>query len=178
MSGHSKWSTIKRKKGVADAQKGKVFSKLARDITIASRQGGDDLSTNPTLRTIVDKARLENMPKENIERAIKKGAGKLEGVQIVEAVYEGYGPGGVAFLIKCLTDNKNRTVSEIRSVFTRSNGSLAEAGAVLYIFGSDPENPSFRIPITQENKDQFESIIDQLEELDDVSHIYHNAEIS
>ncbi|OGC51449.1 hypothetical protein A2982_02685 [candidate division WWE3 bacterium RIFCSPLOWO2_01_FULL_39_13] len=177
MSGHSKWSTIKRKKGALDAQRGKVFSKLAREIIIATREGGDDISANPTLRTFVDKAREQNMPKENIERAIKRGAGKLEGVQIVESQYEGYGPGGVAFLINCLTDNKNRTVSEIRNIFTKNGGSLAEAGAVSYIFAKSPDRPVFRVPLEDKTKYHFESLLDQLEELDDIVVIYHNAQI-
>jgi YebC/PmpR family DNA-binding regulatory protein len=134
MSGHSKWSTIKRKKGAADARRGKIFSKIIKEITVAARLGGADPSGNSRLRTAVAAARAENMPKENIERAIKKGTGELEGATYEEVKYEGYGPGGSAVLVETMTDNKNRTVSEIRRVFTKSSGSLAEAGSVSWMF--------------------------------------------
>jgi YebC/PmpR family DNA-binding regulatory protein len=134
MSGHSKWSTIKRKKGAEDAKRGKIFTRLARDIMLAARHGGSDPDSNPTLRTAVDKARGANMPKDNIERAIKKGTGELEGGDVEEIVYEAYGPHGIPILIKCLTDNRNRTLADIRRVFNRQGGSLAEAGAVSWMF--------------------------------------------
>ncbi len=134
MSGHSKWSTIKRKKGAEDAKRGKIFTRLARDIMLAARHGGGDPDSNPTLRTAVDKARGANMPKDNIERAIKKGTGELEGGDVEEIVYEAYGPHGIPILIKCLTDNRNRTLADIRRVFNRQGGSLAEAGAVSWMF--------------------------------------------
>jgi len=134
MSGHSKWSTIKRKKTAEDAKRGKIFTRIAREITIAAREGGGDPGTNPSLRLAVDKARAANMPKDNIERAIKRGTGELEGGQLEEVCYEGYAPHGVALLVKCLTDNRNRTLSEVRRVFNRSGGSLAEAGAVAWMF--------------------------------------------
>jgi len=134
MSGHSKWSTIKRKKGAEDAKRGKVFTRVAREITVAAREGGGDPGTNSALRLAVDKARAANMPKDNIERAIKRGTGELEGGQLEEVIYEGYGPHGVAILVKCLTDNRNRTLSEVRRVFNRSGGNLAEAGAVAWMF--------------------------------------------
>jgi len=134
MSGHSKWSTIKRKKTAEDAKRGKIFTRIAREITIAAREGGGDPATNPSLRLAVDKARAANMPKDNIERAIKRGTGELEGGQLEEVCYEGYAPHGVALLVKCLTDNRNRTLSEVRRVFNRSGGSLAEAGAVAWMF--------------------------------------------
>jgi len=133
MSGHSKWSTIKRKKGAEDARRGKIFTRLARDITIAARSGGDP-DSNPTLRTAVDKARAANMPKDNIERAIKKGTGELEGGELEEIMYEAYGPHGVPILVKCLTDNRNRAIAELRRVFNKLGGSLAEAGAVNWMF--------------------------------------------
>jgi YebC/PmpR family DNA-binding regulatory protein len=133
MSGHSKWSTIKRKKGTEDARRGKIFTRLARDITIAARSGGDP-AANPTLRTAIDKARMANMPKDNIERALKKGTGELEGGELEEIVYEAYGPHGIPILIKCLTDNRNRTLAEVRRVFNRQGGNMAEAGAVNWMF--------------------------------------------
>jgi YebC/PmpR family DNA-binding regulatory protein len=133
MSGHSKWSTIKRKKGAEDARRGKIFTRLARDITIAARSGGDP-AANPTLRTAIDKAREANMPKDNIERALKKGTGELEGGELEEIVYEAYGPHGIPILIKCLTDNRNRTLAEVRRVFNRQGGNMAEAGAVNWMF--------------------------------------------
>lgn len=133
MSGHSKWSTIKRKKGAEDARRGKIFTRLARDITIAARSGGDP-TTNPTLRTAIEKARVANMPKDNIERALKKGAGELAGGELEEIVYEAYGPHGIPILIKCLTDNRNRALAEVRRVFNRQGGNMAEAGAVSWMF--------------------------------------------
>jgi YebC/PmpR family DNA-binding regulatory protein len=134
MSGHSKWSTIKRKKGAEDARRGKIFTRVAREITLAAREGGGDPGTNPALRLAIDKARAANMPKDNIERAIKRGTGELEGGQLEEVYYEGYAPHGVALLVKCLTDNRNRTLSEVRRVFNRSGGNLSEAGAVAWMF--------------------------------------------
>ena len=133
MSGHSKWATTKRKKWAADAKRSSLFTKLANAITIAAR-GGDDLGLNFQLRIAVDKAKAASMPKENIDRAIKRGSGELGGAVIEEIIYEGYGPGGAAILIKCLTDNRLRTVSGIRAVFNRTGGSLAEAGSVAYLF--------------------------------------------
>jgi YebC/PmpR family DNA-binding regulatory protein len=136
MSGHSKWSTIKRKKGAADAKRGQVFTRFMREITLAAKMGGGDVEMNPRLRTAVAAAKAQNMPKENIERAIKKGTGELEGVSYEEILYEGYGPGGVAFLIQCLTDNKNRAASDVRHILTKRGGSLAKSGAVAYLFES------------------------------------------
>jgi YebC/PmpR family DNA-binding regulatory protein len=134
MSGHSKWSTIKHKKGAADAKRGKIFTKLIKEITVAARMGGGDPEGNPRLRTAVAAARAENMPKENIERGIKKGTGELEGVSYEEANYEGYGPGGSAVLVDCLTDNKNRSVADIKHIFERHGGNLGEPGCVAWIF--------------------------------------------
>lgn len=134
MAGHSKWAQIKRKKAVADAKKGKLFTKLIREITIAARQGGGNPDGNPRLRLAIDQARAANMPMENIERAIKKATGELEGSQYEEIIYEGYGPGGVAILIEAVTDNKNRTVSELRHIFSRHGGRLAESGSVNWMF--------------------------------------------
>ncbi len=134
MSGHSKWSSIKHKKGAADAKRGKIFTKLIKEITVAARMGGGDPDGNPRLRSAVAAAKAENMPKENIERGIKKGTGELEGVSYEEANYEGYGPGGVAVLIDCLTDNKNRTVADIKHLFERHGGNLGEPGCVAWMF--------------------------------------------
>jgi YebC/PmpR family DNA-binding regulatory protein len=134
MSGHSKWSTIKRKKGAADAKRGKVFTKIIKEIMVAARMGGGDMSSNPRLRAAVNAAKAENMPKENIDRAIKKGAGELEGVHYEELTYEGYGPGGVAVMLEVLTDNKNRTVADVRHAFSKHNGSLGETGCVSWMF--------------------------------------------
>ncbi|MBW1730507.1 MAG: YebC/PmpR family DNA-binding transcriptional regulator [Deltaproteobacteria bacterium] len=134
MSGHSKWSSIKHKKGIADARRGKIFTKLIREITVAARLGGGDPGGNPRLRAAIAAAKAENMPKENIERAIKKGTGELEGAAYEEASYEGYGPGGVAVLIDCLTDNRNRTVADIKHLFERHGGSLGEPGCVAWLF--------------------------------------------
>ena len=134
MSGHSKWATIKRKKGALDSARGKLFSRLIREITIAAKMGGSDISANPRLRLAVDKARGSNMPKDNIETAIKRGSGELEGVVYEDKVYEGYGPGGVAIFVEAQTDNVNRTVAEVRHVFSKYNGSLGTSGSVAFQF--------------------------------------------
>jgi len=134
MSGHNKWSTIKHKKGAADAKRGKVFTKIIKEISVAAKLGGADPAANPRLRTAIDKAKSENMPKDNIERAIKKGAGGMEGVTYEEIIYEGYGPGGAAVLVEVMTDNRNRSVSEVRSIFSKNNGNMGEAGCVAWMF--------------------------------------------
>ena len=135
MSGHSKWAQIKRKKGVADVKKGAMFTRLGREISIAAREGGGDPNANFTLRLAIDKARGQNMPKENIERAIKRGTGELaEGGQLEDIIYEGYGPGGTALLVQVLTDNRNRTASEVRHLFTRGGGNMAASNAVAWMF--------------------------------------------
>ena len=134
MSGHSKWSTIKRKKGAADAKRGKIFSKLIKQITSSARKGGGDSDANAELRFLIDKAKQANMPAENVKRAIAKGTGDLEGPDFTEMLYEGYGPGGVALLIEVLTDNINRAASEIRYIFSKSGGSLGAPGCVAWLF--------------------------------------------
>ncbi|MFW9603649.1 MAG: YebC/PmpR family DNA-binding transcriptional regulator [Trichlorobacter sp.] len=134
MSGHNKWSTIKHKKGAADAKRGKIFTKIIKEICVAAKLGGGDPTANPRLRTAIDKAKGENMPKDNIERAIKKGTGGMEGVVYEEIVYEGYGPNGVAVLVEVMTDNRNRSVSEVRSIFSKCNGNMGEAGCVAWMF--------------------------------------------
>ena len=134
MSGHNKWSTIKHKKGAADAKRGKLFSKLIKEITVAARMGGGDIEGNARLRSAVATAKAANMPKDNIDRAVKKGTGELEGVNFEETTYEGYGPGGVAVLVNVLTDNKNRAVADIRHLFSKFNGNLGETGCVGWMF--------------------------------------------
>jgi YebC/PmpR family DNA-binding regulatory protein len=134
MSGHSKWATTKRKKAVIDAKRGKIFTKLIKEITIAAREGGGDPAGNPRLRLAVDNAKSVNMPADNIDRAIKKATGGLEGQSYVELTYEGYGPGGVAVLVEVVTDNKNRTVAEVRHIFSRGGGNLGETGSVAWMF--------------------------------------------
>ncbi len=134
MSGHSKWHTIKHKKGIADAKRGQTFTKLIKELSITARQGGGDPDMNPRLRTVILKAKAANMPKDNIDRAIKKGTGELEGVSYEEILYEAYGPGGVALLIDILTDNKNRAAAEIRNLLNKGGGNLGAAGSVAYLF--------------------------------------------
>jgi len=134
MSGHSKWASIKHKKGAVDAKRGKIFTKLIKEITVATRMGGKDPESNARLRTAIAAAKAENMPKENIERGIKKGTGELEGSTYEEATYEGYGPGGVAVLVEVLTDNKNRAVADVRHLFERHGGGLGAAGCVAWMF--------------------------------------------
>jgi YebC/PmpR family DNA-binding regulatory protein len=146
MSGHSKWSTIKRKKAAVDAKRGKVFTRLLREVTVSARIGGGDVSANPRLRAAVTEARANNVPNDTLERAIKKGTGELEGMALEEVSYEGYAPGGVAVLVETLTDNRNRTVGEVRHVFSKHGGSLGENGCVGYLFDQrgyfliDPES--------------------------------------
>lgn len=134
MSGHSKWATIKRKKAVLDSKRGKIFTKLIKEITIAAREGGGDPAGNPRLRLAIDNAKSQNMPQENIERAIKKATGELEGVTYHELTYEGYGPAGIAVLVEVATDNKNRTVAEVRHLFSKNGGNMGENGSVAWMF--------------------------------------------
>ncbi len=134
MSGHSKWSTIKHKKGATDAKRGKLFTKLIKEITVAARMGGGDPEANPRLRHALSIARSQNMPKDTSERAVKKGTGELEGVNYEEIVYEGYGPGGVAVLVECLTDNRNRTIAEVRHAFGKAGGNVGTDGCVAWMF--------------------------------------------
>jgi YebC/PmpR family DNA-binding regulatory protein len=158
MSGHSKWSTIKHKKGAADAKRGKVFSRLTKEITMAARLGGGDPAANPRLRTVLLAAKAENMPRDNIDRAVKKGTGELPGVTFEETRYEGYAPGGVAIIIDVMSDNKNRTVAEIRHILTRNNGSMAATGAVLWNFEQKGTIAIARPACTDE--EMFEKAID------------------
>lgn len=134
MSGHSKWSTIKRKKGATDAKRGKIFTRLARDIAMAAKEGGGDEDSNPRLKLAISSAKAENMPKDNIERAILRGTGKGEGIEMEEMTFEGYGLDGVAFIVDTLSDNKNRTLAEVKRVFNRAGGAMATAGSVAWQF--------------------------------------------
>jgi YebC/PmpR family DNA-binding regulatory protein len=134
MAGHNKWSKIKRTKGVLDARRGKIFSKLAKEITVAAKIGGGDAGMNPRLRSAILAAKAQNMPNDNIDRAIKKGTGEMEGEQYEELVYEGYAPGGVAVIIEVATDNRNRTAADLRRIFTKNAGNLASSGSVSYMF--------------------------------------------
>jgi len=134
MAGHSKWANIQHRKGAQDKKRGKLFTKLIREITVAARMGGGDLNANPRLRLAVDKAKAQSMPKDNIERAIKKGSGDLDGADFMELRYEGYGPGGTAVMVDCMTDNKNRTVAEVRHAFSKFGGNLGADGSVGYMF--------------------------------------------
>ncbi len=134
MAGHSKWANIKHRKGAQDAKRGKVFTKLIKEITVAAKIGGADLEGNPRLRTAVDKAKSENMPKDTIDRAIKKGSGDLDGVNYEEGTFEGYGPGGVAVIVEFMTDNRTRTVADVRHIFSKHNGNLGVSGSVSFLF--------------------------------------------
>ena len=134
MAGHSKWANIQHRKKAQDARRGKLFTRLIREITVAARAGGSDLDANPSLRTAVDKAKAQSVPKDAIERAIKRGAGELEGSDYEEIRYEGYGPAGVAFIVDCLSDNRNRTVAEVRHAFSKGGGNLGQSGSVAYLF--------------------------------------------
>lgn len=154
MSGHSKWSTIKHKKGAADAKRGKLFTKLIKEITVAARMGGGDPDANPRLRHALNSARAQNMPKDTSERAIKKGTGELEGVNYEEIVYEGYGPGGVAVLVECLTDNRNRTIAEVRHAFGKAGGNVGTDGCVAWMF-----DKKGLISVSKENSDE-ETLMD------------------
>jgi YebC/PmpR family DNA-binding regulatory protein len=136
MAGHSKWANIQHRKGAQDKKRGKLFTKLIREITIAARMGGGDLTSNPRLRLAVDKGKAQSLPKDNIERAIKRGAGELEGADYLEIRYEGYGPGGTAVMVDCLTDNRNRTVGEVRHAFSKYGGNLGADGSVSYLFNN------------------------------------------
>lgn len=163
MSGHSKWANIKHQKALKDAKRGQMFTKLARAVTVAAQKGGPDPDSNPTLRTVVEKAKQYSMPKENIKRAIERGSGGAAG-GLQELRLEGYGPEGVALVVDLLTDNRNRTISEIRRLFSSHNGSLGEQGSAAYVF-KDPENPVFEVKI--ENKAKAQKVLDLVNALDE-----------
>src|SRR5881396_1452932 len=190
MAGHSKWKQIKRKKAVTDARRGAAFTKLIREITIAARQGGGDPAGNPRLRTAIEAAKAENMPWDNIDRAIKKGAGGLDGVQYEEVAYEGYGPGGAAILIQATTDNANRTVAEIRHLFTRYGGNLGAANSVAWMFDRKAQivvdaaqaaevamTPKSTLKIEGGDAKRLLALIEELEAMDDVAKVFSNFDI-
>ncbi|MBQ6437795.1 YebC/PmpR family DNA-binding transcriptional regulator [bacterium] len=175
MSGHSKWNNIKNKKGADDAKRAQAFTALVKNIRIAAKQGGDPAS-NPTLRLWVDKAKAANMPKEKIQRAIDIGAGKLPGVAMQEITYEAFGPGGVGLMIMAVTDNTNRTSSEIKAVLTRHGGSMGGPGAASYMFAFDKENQEYRvtmpIPVDEETRAQIEELKELLAEIEGIEGIF------
>jgi YebC/PmpR family DNA-binding regulatory protein len=192
VAGHSKWKQIKRQKGAADAKRSQVFTKLAREIAVAARQGGPDLDANPRLRLAVDRARDANMPKDNIERAIKRATGGDAETQLEEVLYEGFGPGGAAILVQALTDNRNRTVSDVRRVFTQAGGNLGEAGSVAWNFetrglitletnGADPEELALRAIDTGADDvkvdDGAVEVYTRPEALEDVRHRLQEAQV-
>ncbi len=165
MSGHSKWSTIKRKKAANDSKRGKIFTRLLREVTVAARLGGGDPDGNPRLRAAMQDARSNNVPGDNIERAIKKGTGELEGVTFEEISYEGYGPGGVAILVETMTDNKNRTVSEVRHLFSKHGGNLGENGCVNWMF---EKHGYFLVDSEEMSEEEFMELALELE-VDDIA---------
>jgi len=184
MSGHSKWSQIKRQKGATDAARGRLFTKLGKEISVAIKQGGADINAISALRTAIAKAKAQNMPNDNIDRILKKDNSKVNYTNIT---YEGYGVGGVAVLVEALTDNKNRTASEVRAAFEKSGGSLGVSGSVAFMFERDLEEtadgeiievwaPTYRVPIPPENEKAFEKMLDALDECEDVQEVWHNAE--
>jgi len=179
MSGHSKWSKIKHQKKTTDARKGKIFSKMAKMIAIAARKGGDP-SRNPGLRIAIEKAKAVNVPNDNIQRAIKRGTGESKEEQLEEVAYEAYGPNGTPLIIETITDNKNRTLSEIKHILNNFNGKLAQTGSVKYLFekrGKDWE-PKYPADITDEKlKEQLEKLFEALDESDDVKEIYSNINL-
>lgn len=172
MSGHSKWSTIKRQKGAADAKRSASFTKLGNTITVAAREGGGDPTANFKLRLAIDKARSANMPKDNIDRAIKRGTGELAGAAIESLVYEAYAPDGVALMIECNTDNKNRTIAEIKAILNKYNAKLAEAGAVAYLFKSQGVMTLSGKSVAELEEAAIESGADDYEVIDDTLAVY------
>lgn len=178
MSGHSKWATTKRKKAVIDAKRGKMFTKLIKEITIAAREGGGDPDGNPRLRLAIDNAKAANMPQDNIERAVKKATGELEGQVYHEFTYEGYGPGGIACMVEVATDNKNRTVAEVRHLFTKNGGSLGESNSVAWMFN---KKGVITIPKLERTEEEILEVVleegaEDLQTADDVFVIYTQPE--
>lgn len=176
MSGHSHWAGIKHKKSITDAKRGKLFSKVSRLISIAVKEKGDNPETNPKLRLAIEKAKEVNMPKDVIAKAIKRGAGQTESAQIEEFTYEAYGPAGVALIISGITDNKNRTLAEIKHILSQFNAKIAEAGSVKYLFDKKGEGWQAKYPleIDSKNREQLEKLFEALDENEDVQEIYSN----
>ncbi|MCA9391687.1 YebC/PmpR family DNA-binding transcriptional regulator [candidate division WWE3 bacterium] len=175
MSGHSKWHKVKHQKAAKDPKKSKAFSLHARLIQVAVKSGGPDPDMNPALRKAIDDAKAINLPKENIQRAINKGAGIGNEGAMETFTLEGYGPGGVAVMLTVTTDNRNRTVAEVRKAFKDSGGSLGEPGSAAFVFGSDPDNPQYKTPISDAHQlQQFEDLVDELDSNEDVDDLVHN----
>lgn len=177
MSGHSKWATTKRDKAVVDFKRGNLFTKVSRLLTVAARQGGGDPEGNPALRLAIEKAKDARMAKETIEKAIQRGTGNGADGALEDLVYEGYGPNGEAFYIKAITDNRNRTVTELRNIFNKAGGSLGNIGSTAYIFSADPENPIFKVEVSEAEKERLINLYEQLEENDDVQQVYVNVDL-
>ena len=179
MSGHSKWHSIKHKKAAADAKRGKVFTRYIKEITIAARLGGGDPETNPRLRHAIDGAKSVNMPGDNIKKAILRGTGELDGVHYEAINYEGYGPGGVAVLVEALTDNKNRTSSEIKHILSKRNLSLSEPGSALWAFEKKDSSWSAKSisPISDSDKKSLNELVDEIKIQEDIQSVYTNAGI-
>ncbi len=179
MSGHSKWENIKRDKAANDYKRAGVFTKISRLVTVAAKQGGGDPDANPALRLAIEKAKIARMAKETIDKAIKKGTGAgSDATNFEEIAYEGFGPHGEAFMIESITDNRNRTVSELRNIFNRAGGSLGSAGCTHYIFSPNPETPNFMVDLESEEQAQkLTNIFDQLEAHDDVQKVYVNFDL-
>lgn len=179
MSGHSKWSNIKNKKGALDAKRGKLFSQLAKNIRVAVKEGGNgDPNQNAALRLAVEKAKAANMPGENVKRAIERGLGVSKGGVLEEVVYEGYGPHGVGFLVIAITDNKTRTASEVRAAFTKAGGSLGGPGSAMYLFHKEGTEYKVSIPFPlpeESQKEDIEKLEEALVEQDDIEEVFHNA---
>lgn len=177
MSGHSKWSTIKRDKAIKDSKKGNLFTKVSRLITVAVKQGGEDPEFNPSLRLAIEKAKEARMTKDTIEKAIQRGSGNSSDSNLEELIYEGFGPNGEAFYITAISDNRNRTVTEIRGIFNKNGGSLGSIGSTSYIFNPDPNSPTFKVPVSNESKNTLSNIYNQLNDSDDVQQVYINFDL-
>jgi YebC/PmpR family DNA-binding regulatory protein len=178
MSGHSKWSKIKHQKAVLDVKKGKIFSKLSRLVTLAAKKGGDP-NMNPELKDAIGQAKAINMPSDSIEKAIKKGAGELQGEKLEEIRYEAFGPGGSALIIEGITDNKNRTSSEIKHLLTKHGAKLAEPGSAIWAFEKEPNNEwqtKHTIKVSEKDKESLEKLLEMLKEHDDIQAVYTNME--
>ncbi len=182
MSGHSHWSSIKHKKGTADAKKSKVFSKLSKEIAVAARRGGD-VNFNPKLRTAIEKAKEFDMPADNIERAVKRGTGELEGAKLEEVIFEAYGPGGIALVIEGITDNKNRSLGEIKQILAKHEGKIVGEGGVRWMFDRVEKEgklewvPKYETEVSEKDKEAAEKLFEALDENDTVQEIYSNLKI-
>lgn len=177
MAGHSHWSQIKHKKAANDAKRAQLFTKLSKIITHAAREGGSDPEFNPTLADAIKRAKSFNMTNDAIDRAIKKATGEGANGRMEEIIYEGYGPEGVAIMISTLTDNKNRTVADIRHTLSKNGGSLGTTGSAAYVFGDDPENPQFSVELPESKAQKLLDLADALDDLDDVQDVWMNLDV-